>query len=83
MQSTTFGRLCITHRFDLNGTYSCPKKGVHYSYSRLADSGLLYGWDVYHTDLQEWRLRQGVDASQISIERLPYEDYNNVYDDEF
>ena len=52
-------------------------------YSRLADSGLLYGWDVYHTDLQEWRLRQGVDASQISIERLPYEDYNNVYDDEF
>ena len=31
MQSTTFGRLCITHRIDLRWTYSCPKKGIHYN----------------------------------------------------
>lgn len=30
MQSSTFGRLCITHRIDLRGTYTCPKKEVHY-----------------------------------------------------
>lgn len=30
MQSSTFGRLCITQRIDLRGTYTCPKKGVHY-----------------------------------------------------
>lgn len=31
MQSSTFGRLCITQRIDLRGTYTCPKKGVHYT----------------------------------------------------
>ncbi len=30
MQSSTFGRLCITQRIDLRGTYTCPKKEVHY-----------------------------------------------------
>ena len=36
MQSTTFGRLCITHRIDLRWTYSCPKKGVHYNDSKTS-----------------------------------------------
>ena len=67
----------LKHNLKCYGEYSIL------GYSRLADSGLLYGWDVYHTDLPEWRLRQGVDASRISIERLPYEDYSKVYDDEF
>lgn len=31
MQSSTFGRLCITQRIDLRGTYNCPKKEVHYT----------------------------------------------------
>ncbi len=31
MQSSSFGRLCITQRIDLRGTYTCPKKEVHYS----------------------------------------------------
>ena len=31
MQSSTFGRLCITQRIDLRGTYNCPKKDVHYT----------------------------------------------------
>ncbi len=31
MQSSTFGRLCITQRIDLRGTYTCPKKEVHYT----------------------------------------------------
>ena len=31
MQSPSFGRLCITQRIDLRGTYNCPKKGVHYN----------------------------------------------------
>ena len=39
MQSSTFGRLCITQRINLRGTYTCPKKWVHYS--RLDD--LLVG----------------------------------------
>ena len=67
----------LRHNLKCYGEYSIL------GYSRFADSGILDGWDVYHTDLPEWRLRQGVDASQISIERLPYEDYSNVYDDEF
>lgn len=31
MKSSTFGRLCTTQRIDLRGTYTCPKKGTHYS----------------------------------------------------
>ena len=37
MQSSTFGRLCITQRIDLRGTYTCPKKEVHYTVQNLAD----------------------------------------------
>ena len=33
MQSSTLGRLCITQRIDLRGTYTCPKKGAHYNFS--------------------------------------------------
>lgn len=33
MQSSTVGRLCITQRIDLRGTYTCPKKGAHYNFS--------------------------------------------------
>lgn len=32
MQSSTLGRLCITQRIDLRGTYTCPKKGAHYNF---------------------------------------------------
>lgn len=28
MQSSTFGRLYITQRIDLRGTYTCPKRGT-------------------------------------------------------
>ena len=30
MQSSTFGRLCITQKIDLRVTYNCSKKGIHY-----------------------------------------------------
>lgn len=30
MQSSSFGRLRITQRIDLRGTYTCPKKEVDY-----------------------------------------------------
>ena len=67
----------LRHNLKCYGEYSIL------GYSRLADSGILDGWDVYHTDLPEWRFFQGVDASQISIERLPYDEYSDIYDDEF
>ena len=36
---STFGRLCITHRIDLRWTYSCPKKGVHYTSDQINLAG--------------------------------------------
>lgn len=46
MQSSTFGRLCITQRIDVRETYTYPKKGVHYTSStpvaKLVSNNLLF-----------------------------------------
>ena len=67
----------LKHNLKCYGEYSIL------GYSRLADSVLLDWWDVYHTDLPEWRFLQGADGSQICIEKLPYDEYSDIYDDEF
>lgn len=67
----------LRHNLKCYGEYSIL------GYSRLVDAGSLDGLDVYHTDLPEWRFRQGIDGNQISMEGLPYDEYSNVYDDEF
>ena len=67
----------LRHNLKCYGEYSIL------GYSRLADAHFLDGWDVYHTDLPEWRFLQGADGSQICIEKLPYDEYSDIYDDEF